>query len=117
MKKINFNVELKDAFGQVVREKHRAADTNTNTDTETYPVMLDISVVNILGHPASVPEGTTLTPMEVLERLNLQQKVASKAEQEYSPEELARVREATITLFNKKMLGLDLAGTIIKMTE
>lgn len=111
MKKINFDVELKDAFGQVVHEKRRPADT------ETYPVMLDISVVNILGHPACVPEGTTLTPMEVLDRLNLQQKVASKGEQEYSPEELARIREATITLFNKKMLGLDLAGTIIKMTE
>lgn len=111
MKKINFNVELRDAFGQVVKEKRRPADT------ETYPVMLDVSVVNIIGHPASVPEGTTLTPMEVLERLNLQQKIASKAEQEYSPEELARIREATITLFNKKMLGLDLAGTIIKMTE
>lgn len=111
MEKINFNVELKDAFGQVVKEKRRA------TDTEAYPVMLDVSVVNIIGHPASVPEGTTLTPMEVLERLNLQQKIASKAEQEYSPEELARIREATITLFNKKMLGLDLAGTIIKMTE
>lgn len=111
MKKINFDVELKDAFGQIVHEKRRPADK------ETYPVMLDVSVVNIIGHPASVPEGTTLTPMEVLERLNLQQKVASKAEQEYSPEELARIREATITLFNKKMLGLDLAGTIIKMTE
>lgn len=111
MKKINFNVELRDAFGQVVKEKRRPADT------ETYPVMLDVSVVNILGHPASVPEGEQFTPMEVLERLNLQQKIASKAEHEYSPEELARIREATITLFNKKMLGLDLAGTIIKMTE
>lgn len=111
MKKINFNVELTDAFGQVVKEKRRAADT------EAYPVMLDVSVVNILGHPASVPEGTTLTPMEVLDRLTLQQKVASKTEQEYSPKELVLIQEAAITLFNKKMLGLDLAGTIIKMTE
>lgn len=111
MKSINFNVELKDAFGQVVKEKRQPADN------KAYPVMMDVSVVNILGHPASVPEDGQLTPMQVLERLNLQQKVASKAEREYSPEELARIREAAITLFNKKMLGLDLAGTIIKMTE
>lgn len=108
---INFNVQLKDAFGNVVKEKSRPSDK------EESEVMLDVSIVNIIAHPASVPEGTQLTGMQVLERLNLQQKVASRKEQTYSTDELAIIREAVITLFNKKMLSLDLAGTILKITE
>lgn len=115
MKKINFNAVLKDAFGKEVMEKR--ASGAEEKEVPAVPVRIDVSLVNIIAHPASIPEGATLTGMQVLERFNLQQKIASGTEQEYSPEELTLIREIVTSLFNKKMLGIELAGTIYKMAE
>ena len=103
---INFNVELKDAFGNVVKEK------KTPDAKEKTVVMIGESVVSILSHPHSLPDEKKMDANEIVKRLLLQQKVASKTPQTYNTDELSVIRE-----FNKRMLNVELAGIVLKMTE
>lgn len=108
---IDFNVELCDAFGEVVKEKkHQDAKEKTS-------VLLSVSVVNILSHPQALPEEKKMDASEIVKRLSLQQKVASKTPQTYGTDELSVIRESVINMYNKRMLNVELAGAILKMTE
>ena len=108
---INFNVELKDAFGNVVKEK------KTHDAKEKTVVMIGESVVSILSHPHSLPDEKKMDANEIVKRLLLQQKVASKTPQTYNTDELSVIRESVINMFNKRMLNVELAGIVLKMTE
>lgn len=101
---IDFNVEVKDAFGEVVKDKGNA-------------IMLNVSIVNILSHPQALPEEKKMDSVEIVKRLSLQQKVASKTPQIYSTDELSVIRESVVIMYNKRMLNVELAGTILKITE
>lgn len=101
---IDFNVEVKDAFGEVVKDKGNA-------------IMLNVSIVNILSHPQALPEEKKMDAVEIVKRLSLQQKVASKTPQTYSTDELSVIRESVVNMYNKRMLNVELAGNILKMTE
>lgn len=107
MEKINFNVELKDAFNNVIKEGEKGNEKS---------VLINHSLVYILTTPHSIPEGKSFEPQAVVERLLLQQKLAREGEQDYSTDELAIIRDAVITMFNKKMLSVELAGTILQIT-
>ena len=107
--KIDFDVVLKNAFGKVVKERLK--------DGEEIELKINTSIVNILAHPVSLGETPNLTGMDMLSRLHLMEKVAAGGLQEYDAKELAMIEKAVITLFNKKMLSLELAGTILKMIE
>lgn len=109
--KIDFNVALVDAFGEVVNEKR------SQEDKEGRPVMLDTSIVNVLSHPHGMQEGKALDGDAIVRRMLLQQKVASRVAQEYSTDELAVIRESVVNLYNKRMLSVELAGAILRMTE
>lgn len=101
---IDFNVAVKDAFGEVVKEKDKT-------------VMLNASIVNILNHPHALPEEKKMDAVEIVKRLSLQQKVASKTPQVYNTDELSVIRESVVNVYNKRMIPVELAGTILKMTE
>lgn len=109
--KIDFNKALVDAFGEVVNEK------KSQEDKEGRPVMLDASIVNVLSHPHGIQEGKVLDGDAIVRRMLLQQKVASRVAQEYSTDELAVIRESVVNLYNKRMLSVELAGAILRMTE
>lgn len=109
--KIDFNVELRDAFGEVITESKEQGSK------ERIPVWVNKSLINALAHPYAVPEGKTLDANSIVARLLLQQKVAAKEPQEYGTDELAIIREAVVTLYNRKSAGVELVGTILKMTE
>lgn len=101
---IDFNIEVKDAFGEVVKEKDKT-------------IMLNVTIVNILNHPHALPEEKKMDADEIVKRLSLQQKVASKTPQVYGTDELSMIRESVVNVYNKRMLNVELAGTILKMTE
>lgn len=101
---INFNVALCDAFGEVIKEKGKS-------------IMLNVSIVNILSHPQALPEDKKLDATDIVKRLSLQQKVALKTPQTYSTDELFVIRESVVNMYNKRMLNVELAGIILKMTE
>lgn len=101
---IDFNVAVKDAFGEVVKDKDKT-------------IMLNTSIVNILSHPHALPEEKKMDAVEIVKRLSLQQKVASKTPQVYTTDELSVIRESVVNMYNKRVLNVELAGTILKMTE
>lgn len=102
---INFNVDATDVFGEVI------------TDKNDKPVKLSHEVVNILNHPHSIPEGKGLEVKDILSRLTIQQKIASKEPQVYTTEELSVIQIAVKTLINNKCIGIGLGGLILKITE
>lgn len=108
--KIDFNVELKDAFGEVIKERREEGK-------EKMSVIIGHSIIDILSNPHALPEDSKMDAVAIVKRLTLQQKVASKEPQAYSTDELGIIREATIQVFNKKMLHVAIAGEILKMTE
>ena len=79
--------------------------------------MLNASLVNILSNPHALPEEKKMDAAEIVKRLSLQQKVASKTPQIYSTDELSVIRESVVNTYNKRMLNVELAGAILKMTE
>lgn len=108
--KIDFNVALKNAFGEVIKERKEEGK-----DKE--PLYINHLIVNLLSNPHALPEDGKMDAVAIVKRLTLQQKVACKEPQVYSTEELGIIQNATITLYNKKMISVEMAGEIIKMTE
>lgn len=108
---IDFNIEARNAFGEVVKERQG------KDDKEGTPVMIGTSVVNLLSHPQALTEDVKLDGCAIVKRLTLQQKIASKTPQVYTTDELSTIRESVINLFNKRVIPVELAGTILKMTE
>lgn len=106
MKKIDFNIELKDAFGEVAKE-----------GKDNKAVILSRALVNMISHPNAIPEGTALDGEAILKRLQLQQKIAEKGEKEYGTDELSTIRDTVVNLFNKKMVTVEMAGAILEITK
>lgn len=104
--KIDFNVALIDAYGEVMKE-----------DKSEKQMIAGRIIVNILSNPQALPENKTLDGEAIVKRLMLQQKVASKEPQIYSTDELSVIREAVVNLYNKKLIPVEFAGGILKMTE
>lgn len=102
---INFNIEVKDVFGEVVKDRNEKS------------LKLNQEVVNILNHPHSIPEGKPLDIEGILLRLSIQKKVASDKPQTYTTKELSAIQSATTTLVNNKGIGIGLAGLILDMTN
>lgn len=108
MKKINFKIELKDAFGQLVLIKDEKECLK--------PVFIHEELVNIISHPKSLPEQAQ-TQMQVINRLRLSMKIAEGKEADFNDDELSIIRESTMNLYSQKMLTLMLAGTILTLIE
>lgn len=102
---INFNIEVKDVFGEVVKDRNEKS------------LKLNQEIVNILNHPHSIPEGKPLDIDGILLRLSIQKKAASDKSQVYTTKELSVIQSATTTLVNNKGIGIGLAGLILEMTE
>lgn len=102
---IDFNIEVKDAFGEVV------------TDRKETPLKLNQEVVSILNHPNSIPADKPLEVKDILLRLEIQRKVASTKPQVYSTDELSTIQVAVKTLVNNKGVGIGIAGLILDMTN
>lgn len=109
--KINFNVELKDAFGKVMTEPKEYRST------DMVPVILSKFVINALADPTNVSDEKGLDAVAIVKRLKLQQKVAVNEQQEFSTDELALIREVTLLSFNQKRTSSYVAGTVLAMTE
>lgn len=114
--KIDFNVALTDAFGETIKEPVKKT-VGGKQEVEMLPVMLNRSLINALGHPASIPEDKSYNAESIVNRMLLQQKIACKEPQVYSTDELAIIRETVVALFNKKSASVEFVGTILKMTE
>ena len=102
---INFNIEVKDVFGEVVKDRNEKS------------LKLNQEVVNILNHPHSIPEGKPLDIDGILLRLSIQKKAASDKPQVYTTKELSAIQSATTPLVNNKGIGIGLAGLILDMTN
>ncbi|WP_143813328.1 hypothetical protein [Parabacteroides provencensis] len=109
-KKINFNVNLVDAYGEVIKVRLRP------TDKEESPLKVSVLVINSLMHQPS-DDAKIVAAEEIVKRLTLQQKVAKGIEQEYSTDELALIRESVLYLYSKKDFNSTQAGTILNMTK
>lgn len=109
MKKINFNQRLKDAFSKevVVNDKNGTAK----------PVLIHEDLVSIISHPQATPENTQLSQMQILNRMKLTMKIADGKTAEYDDDELSIIRDATLSLYNAKIITLSLAGGILSLIE
>lgn len=104
--KVNFNVAVLDAFGEEIKE-----------GKGDKPVLINRSLVNVMMHPQALPDGKQLDGEGIVKRMLLNQKIASGKEQDYDSDEITAIRETVVNMYNKRLVNVELAGAILKITK